>query len=71
MPILTIDQIRFAETEKGNIVTLFDCDTNTNLKKNYNLSFFFFFYNFNKFDKYLIINKKNDFNTNLYSYKFI
>ena len=30
MPILTIDQIRLAETEKGNIVTLFACDTNTN-----------------------------------------
>ena len=30
MPTLTIDQIRLAETEKGNIVTLFACDTNTN-----------------------------------------
>tara|TARA_Y100000991_G_scaffold167368_1_gene129188 strand:- start:468 stop:881 length:414 start_codon:yes stop_codon:yes gene_type:complete len=30
MPILTIEQIRLAETEKGNIVTLFACDTKTN-----------------------------------------
>lgn len=30
MPTLTIDQIRLAETEKGNIVTLFAYDNTTN-----------------------------------------